>query len=449
MIRASFFRFSPLLLLTAALVALAIFFVHDSSPASADHDDATTVWSAMLTMRDLGSGAVGCNSGNAITINHCSATSTLTNNTFTIAAATYTIDEIATDGSGLNLSLTTEVSRGAYIVLNAYSLYVGHKSFQVVDATRSGGSANDALWPNHGLSWSGGDVVQLELALMLPKPATPDPPPLEERTYLIEAITPPMAPAFMYWHWESGTDLLREVITDFTIHNDIGDWSDRHGLYLFLMHNSISETRFYFGLQTDVQGRGKGLIFSRWGTRDLSNARFSATDGWTQSSGHEGNFIGVRRSYEWKKGDYRVRIAPDGLESDGEWFSLWITDLATGNTTWVGSLKFPLLNGAAVMQPHSLATIEVYGTGPIRPIDVPKWHVTVKRPLGDGVVSTWGYTWYPYDDSESALLNSDVRYDRSTNQVHLLIGGDTERRTPQENPITFGAKDPTQGVGGL
>ena len=238
-----------------------------------------------------------------------------------------------------------------------------------------------------------------------------------------------MAPAYIDWRWERDTEHFRELVTDFTIHNDVGNWSDQYGFYLILIQNSISGTGFYFGLQTDANGRGKGLIFSRWETRDLANARFSESGGWTESSGHEGDFIGVRRSYNWTKGDYSVRIAPDGLDPDGEWFSLWITDLGSKETTWIGSLKFPLLDGTATMKPHSSATIELYGNEPIRPIDIPQWHVSVKRPLGDNVVSTWGFTSYPFDDSENALLNSEVWYDRSEDRAHLLVGGTTERKT--------------------
>ena len=244
-----------------------------------------------------------------------------------------------------------------------------------------------------------------------------------------------MAPAYMDWRWDRSRDHFREVVTDFTIHNDVGNWSDQYGYYLILMQNRISETGFYFGLQTDIddprtgRGRGKGPIFSRWGTRDLANARHSEEDGWTHSSGHEGDFIGVRRSYDWGTGDYRVRIAPDGLEPDGEWFSLWITDTGTDETTWIGSLKFPLQNDTATMQPYSSATIELYGGGTVRPIDIPQWHVSVKRPLGDNAPSTWGYTSYPYDDSENALLNSDVWYDQSEDRAHLLVGGTTERKS--------------------
>ena len=262
----------------------------------------------------------------------------------------------------------------------------------------------------------------------------PNPHP-RQRTFLTEAdlydpILPPIAPAYIDWRWESGQEYFRELITDITIHNDVGDWSDQYGYYLILVQNSISEAGFYFGIQTDVNGRGKGLIFSRWGTRDLANARFSETDGWTESSGHEGDFIGVRRSYHWRTGDFRVRIAPDGLEPDGEWFSLWITDLGLGDTTWIGSLKFPLLNGTARMKPYSSATIELYGYRPIRPIDVPQWHVSVKRPIGDGIMSASGFTTYPFDESENALPNSDVWYDESEDRAHLLVGGDTKRKNP-------------------
>lgn len=236
----------------------------------------------------------------------------------------------------------------------------------------------------------------------------------------------------MVWRWEDEQDGFRELTTDFTIHNDVGNWSDKHGYYLILLSNDISGVAFYFGVQTDANGRGKALIYSRWGTRDLANARYSESGGWTQSSGHEGDFIGVRRNYDWGAGDYRVRIAPDGSEGDAEWFGLWITDLGTDESTWIGSLKFPLSDGGARIQPHSIATIELYGNPEIRPIDIPRWHVSVSRPSGDGKRSEWGITKYPYDDSENALFNSNVKYDSLEHRAHLVIGGLTERVNPGE-----------------
>ena len=247
-----------------------------------------------------------------------------------------------------------------------------------------------------------------------------------------------MAPAYMSWNWKPERESFREIVSDITIHNDVGNWSNSHGYYLMLGSSKISGVPFYFGLQSNVNdpsygGRGKGLIFSRWETRDLANARIAdLNEGWTESSGHEGDFIGVRRAYDWGAGDYRVRIAPDGLESGGEWFGLWITDLSTDTTTWIGSLKFPLLNGTAKIEPRGVSLIELYGWPEIRPIDMPQWHVSAKRPLGDNIKAERGYAWYPFDDSDNAIFNSDVRYDHSEGQAHLLIGGTTERTTPPE-----------------
>ncbi len=273
--------------------------------------------------------------------------------------------------------------------------------------------------------------------LTLNDDATACPTQIPDRANLYEPILPPMAPAYIDWRWKPDQDHFRELVTDFTIHNDVGDFSDQHGLYLILLQNSISDAGFYFGLQTDANQRGKAVIFSRWKTRDLANARYADTDGWTESAGHEGDFIGVRRSYDWSAGDYRIRIAPDGLDSDGEWFGLWITDLDTDKTTWIGSLKFPLLDGTATIEPYSSATIELYGNDPIRPIDVPQWHVSVKRPLGDNLPSIWGVTSYPFDDSDNALPNSDVRYDPSEDVAHLRVGGATERENSAVGYIDF------------
>ena len=249
--------------------------------------------------------------------------------------------------------------------------------------------------------------------------------------------------AYIWWEWDRRrTKGFEEVIVDFTIHNDV-ELRGQNGLYLMLVSGDLSDVGFYFGIQTDVHSperpynRGKGLIFSRWEERDLSNARVAETDGWTQSSGHEGDFIGVRRSYEWGAGNYRARIAPDNSgppENDGRWFGVWVTDLETNVTTWAGSLKFPLKDGRALIRPSVYSTVEIYG-GTTRPIDIPKWHVSFKRPLGDGKVSIFGVTGYtPFD---VPVPNSDVRYDRQADEVHFRSGGITERQTPPSKRVEF------------
>ena len=201
---------------------------------------------------------------------------------------------------------------------------------------------------------------------------TPTPTQIPGRPDLYMSVSPPEHMAYIWWEWERGRDSsdnwideFEELVIDFTIHNNVELEGD-NGLYLMLAHSKISDAGFYFGLQTDVHapeppyGRGKGLLLSRWETRDLAHARFSETDGWTQSSGHEGNFIGVQRSYAWGAGDYRIRFAPDGdPEDDGVWFGLWITDRSTDVATWIGSLKFPLLDGKAVMEVTEVTSIGV------------------------------------------------------------------------------------------
>ena len=250
-------------------------------------------------------------------------------------------------------------------------------------------------------------------------------------------VMPPEHMVYVWWEWSSDEGEFESLDIDFTIHNDIVGFSGRHGLYLMLGFGHIAGIPFYFGLQTDVDdpasgSRGKGLIFSRWGTRYLDHARFAdPVEGWTQSSGHEGDFIGVRRSYQWGAGVYRVRIAPDGSDAIGRWFGMWITDRSTGETVWGGSLRFPYENGKAAIRSPLYTTMEIYGGAPIRPIDIPEWHVSIARPSGDSVKSTRGVTGFQAFSSH--ILNSDARYDPTAEVLHLRVGGLTQRSTlPQE-----------------
>ena len=257
-----------------------------------------------------------------------------------------------------------------------------------------------------------------------------------DRADLCEPIQPPEHMTYIWWDWKPDQAHFEELVTDFTVHNDVGDFSDKHGLYLMVGHSNISDTLFYFGVQTDANRRGKAVIFSRWETDDLANARWDETDGWHELGKHEGGFLGVRRTYDWGAGDYRIRIGPDGLDSDGEWFGLWITDLDTGDTTWVGSLKFPLLDGDAKIKPNSYSTLEIYGNEPIRPIDIPQWYVSIKRPVGDNVPSVRGLPGYGLT-ADSAIRNSEVRYDSDEDIVHFQVGGTTERKTPATGHVDF------------
>ena len=241
-------------------------------------------------------------------------------------------------------------------------------------------------------------ATPVSMATVIPTPTAPTP--IPGRPGLYGTAVLPEHLAYIWWGWGPGAG-FNELEVTFAIHNDVGIMPRGNGIYLMLGAGAIADTTFYFGLQSNAytgtppySGRGKALIFSRWGTRDLELARIPA-DGWTQSSGHEGDFIGVRRPYAWGPGDYVVRLAPDGkADPDGQWYGLWITDLSTDEDTWVGSMWFPQEDGTARIGRTVYSTVEVYGGAPMRPIDIPEWGVSIDLPRGDGVPARWGNTGY-------------------------------------------------------
>ena len=149
--------------------------------------------------------------------------------------------------------------------------------------------------------------------------------------------------------------------------------------------------------------------------------------GWTESAGYEGDFISVRREYEWGVGNYQMRLAPHDEDDGGIWYGVWITDKDTGQTTWGGSLRFPLVDGNASIDPYAYSTLEIYGIGtPIRPIDIPQWHVSMERPLADQE-KAWSATFGYGGIGGTPAENVDVQYDRATETIDFRIGGVTER----------------------
>ena len=259
---------------------------------------------------------------------------------------------------------------------------------------------------------------------------TPTPTQIPGRPDLYKAVSVPEHISNIWWRWPT-RDEADELTIDFTIHNDV-ELGEDHGYYLMLASGEISDVGFYFGFQTDLysptppHSRGKGVIFSRWGTRDLELASWDETEGFAQSSGHEGDFIGVRRQYDWSAGRYRARLAPDGPTGEhGRWYGLWITDLDAGDTTWIGSMLFPVVNGTAQVAKSLYSTIEVYGYGSVKPIDLPAWHVSIAPLVADGTPASHGLVDYSY--FTGGFLNADVRYNRVGRVVDLRAGGLTEQ----------------------
>ena len=169
-----------------------------------------------------------------------------------------------------------------------------------------------------------------------PTPSTT--PTLSPRPTATATFSPPEHMAYVWWSWGPlGRTGFRELVIDFTIHNDPAPFPShnaRNGLYLMLGWGKLAKMSFYFGIQSNVtagappyQKLGKAVIFSRWGTRDLALARWDEVEGFAQSSGHEGDFIGVRRLYAWETRELPNTPCPSGNHARGR--VVWALDHET------------------------------------------------------------------------------------------------------------------------
>jgi hypothetical protein len=185
---------------------------------------------------------------------------------------------------------------------------------------------------------------------------------------------------------------------------------------------------FYFGIQTDVWRpgvgwRGKGLIFSRWKTRDRADAR-PAPGGWVESSGHEGDFVGVRKQCAWTSHRYRFHLAAIDEDAVGLWYGLSMLDYDTGAEESAGALRFPMVDsGRPRIQTGGGSWIEIY-SGAEHVTDIPDWHVSI-----DGCFAgSRGMQARECEVSYSEVPASDIYLDSGDRSVHMLIGASVTRR---------------------
>lgn len=178
------------------------------------------------------------------------------------------------------------------------------------------------------------------------------------------------------WHlvdiwWDMGQEFPFESFSiDVTISNDVpGDVN----LYIAPVGLAkLSGTSWYGGLQTNADGYtktdrrlrviGRGLIFSMWGERSLDAIRPSL-GGFCQSSGHEGDFISVRRQYAWKPGRYTYKLTKKDREViDGKphtWVGAFVVAPELDEHVFIGAMRFP---GENLVLGRNVANfVEIYG----------------------------------------------------------------------------------------
>ena len=256
----------------------------------------------------------------------------------------------------------------------------------------------------------------------------------------------PEVMANVQWDWEADTPNSSSIEMDFNILSDPGHFSEDHALVLVFGWGHISGDRFAFGLRTDVDKpgtdgtQGKGIIFNRWGTADTSTYSRTTGDGWTETGDFGGPFISLRRSFDWSRGNYSVRIAKDGDDdADGRWFGMWITDKSTGVETKMGSVKFPLSDGS---QPTIQARSDVFGSlmaitgeSAINPSNIPVFEAALGLP-DDSEGDPPNEATVNYSLLGRGITNANVRYDSDTGRVIMRVGGSTNKMTPAGTTLT-------------
>jgi hypothetical protein len=180
----------------------------------------------------------------------------------------------------------------------------------------------------------------------------------------------------MPWHlvdlwWDIGQDMpFQSYSLDVTISDDVPSSTNLYIAPIGLGH--FGKTAFYGGIQTQADGHtkkdqsvrklGPGFLFSMWGERGLDAIRPSI-GGFCQSSGHEGDFVSVRRPYEWHKGTYTYKIVRmDREEIDGKpftWVGVFVYSHEKDENVFVGALRF---KGDELVLSRKVASfVEVYG----------------------------------------------------------------------------------------
>jgi hypothetical protein len=245
--------------------------------------------------------------------------------------------------------------------------------------------------------------------------------------------------ARMPWHlvdvwWDTGKDVpFQSYSIDVTISDDVPASSNLYIAPVGLGH--LGKSPFYGGIQTQADGHtrkdpqirklGPGFLFSMWGERSLDAIRPSL-GGFCQSSGHEGDFVSVRRPYEWYKGQYTFKVVRMDEEVIGgnpcTWVGVFVFAHERDEHVFVGALRF---KGKDLVLSRKLASfVEVYGRR-IPAAEIPRVTVTLGNLVVNGapVKVESAEAVYPRgvpDHADAALRE---------NQVVISVGTPVEKRT--------------------
>ncbi|QDU51228.1 DUF3472 domain-containing protein [Gimesia panareensis] len=206
----------------------------------------------------------------------------------------------------------------------------------------------------------------------------------------------------MPWHlvdlwWDLGEESVFESYSiDVTISDDLPSTKNLYIAPIGLGH--LSQTPFYGGLQTQSDGYtlanktlrkiGPGLLMSMWGERSHEAIR-PAEGGFFQSSGHEGDFVSIRRPYKWTQGTYTYKlIRLDREMVDGKpctWVGAFVKSHEKDESIFIGALRFK--GDKLMLSPKIASFVEVYGAR-IPVTEIPRVTVTFNHLQVNGKPAT-------------------------------------------------------------
>ncbi len=246
----------------------------------------------------------------------------------------------------------------------------------------------------------------------------------------------------MPWHlidvwWDLGKNQAFESYSiDVEFSDDVSSDVNLYVSPVGLGH--LSGTAFYGGIQTQcdcyparerrLRKLGPGLLMSMWGQRSLDAIRPS-DGGFLQSSGHEGDFVSVRRPYQWSKGKYTYRVVRmDREEVQGKpftWIAAFCYSHARNENIFIGALRFP---GENLTLDRKIASfVEIYGQ--LRPVnDIPKLTVTFDnlRVNGTPVDKLSATAIYPKDVPDYASASPKGQ------ALEITVGQPVENRSRRQ-----------------
>ncbi|MDE3184203.1 MAG: fibronectin type III domain-containing protein [Bacteroidota bacterium] len=234
-----------------------------------------------------------------------------------------------------------------------------------------------------------------------------------------------------YVNFDFPTNTFTNLTHTITIKNLPTNWDgtlNNDGIYLQLYNAYINDTiQFYYGFQTELNGK-KGFIFSRWSTRDLSNTQI-APGGWNESGGYEGNFVGVRKWYDWGRGTYTIALNLDSTDLVGDWYSVWVTNNQNNIRDYMGSLRFEKSSlGTGIKSGFGLWT-ELYGKNGQPNTPLPNWNISIDKVTADGNLPS--HCWSQYSEDVYGSVRMPTNISSKNKIVYLDMGYDALRLNPK------------------